>query len=183
MGRTALVTGATGGLGPSVVAALERDGWEVVQASRSLGHDLSDPEAARALVAGAGELGAVAHLVGGFAADQPVAGTSLADFQAHFDTHVVAAYNVAQAAIPVLGDEGAIVLLASRSALEPFAGGAGYASAKAAEIALGRAIDREGTRCNVIAPRTIDDPEAVADLVAFLCSPASRSLRGQVLVT
>jgi NAD(P)-dependent dehydrogenase (short-subunit alcohol dehydrogenase family) len=43
---TVLVTGATGGLGPSVVAALLKDGWRVVATSRSgrppqelVGHD------------------------------------------------------------------------------------------------------------------------------------------------
>ena len=181
MSPTVLVTGATGSLGPAVVAAFEAAGWEVVPAARSLGHDLADPAAAQALVDGAGELAAVAHLVGGFAGGQPVADTPPADFEAHFELHVACAYNVARAAIPRLGADGAMVLVASAAALRPFAGGAGYAAAKAAEIALARAIDREGVRCNAIAPRSIDDPPAVAEVVSWLCSPASRAVRGQVI--
>lgn len=181
MARTVLVSGSTGLLGPSVVAALERDGWNVLEAARSLGHDLADPASAAGLLEGVEDLAAVAHLVGGFWADQPVADTALEDFQAHFDLHVTTAYNVARAAIGRLPADGAIVLVASASGLRPFPGGAGYSAAKAAEIALGRAIDREGVRCNVVAPVSIDDPAAVADLIAWLCSPASRALRGQVL--
>jgi NAD(P)-dependent dehydrogenase (short-subunit alcohol dehydrogenase family) len=183
MAPTVLVTGATARSGPAVVAALERDGWEVARAARSLGHDLADPAAVKALVDGLPALDAVAHLVGGFRAEQPVADTSLEEFRDHWDLHVATAYNVAHAAIPRLRPQGAMVLVASRAALRPFAGGGGYASAKAAEIALAQAIDAEGVRCNVVAPVQIDDQEAFADVVAWLCGPGSRALRGQVVIT
>jgi len=181
MARTVLVTGATGSSGPSVVAAFERDGWEVLRASRSLGHDLQDPAALEALLADAGELHAVAHLVGGFTAGQPIPETPLDEFHAHWRLHVAVAYNVARAAMPRMSSDGAIVLGSSRSALHPFAGGSGYASAKAAEIALARAIDAEGVRCNALAPAQITDTEAFAEVVLWLCSPASRAVRGQVI--
>ena len=181
MADRVLVTGATGGSGPTVVAAFEAAGWEVVQASRSLGHDLRDPAVAERVAADAGELDAVVHLVGGYAGDQPVAETSLEVFREHWDQHVASAYAVAHAAIPRLREGGAVVLCSSGAALRPFAGAAGYASAKAAIVALARTIDREGTRCNVLAPGSIDDPEAVADVLLWLCSPASRAVHGNVI--
>jgi NAD(P)-dependent dehydrogenase (short-subunit alcohol dehydrogenase family) len=181
MAPTVLVTGATAASGPAVVAAFERDGWHVLRASRSLGHDLEDPAVAEALVSEAGELAAVAHLVGGFTAGQPIADTPLEALHAHWHLHVDTAYNVARAAMPRMAPGGAMVLVASRSALHPFAGGSGYAAAKAAEIALAKAIDSEGVRCNAIAPREITDPEAFAEVVLWLCSPASRAVRGQVI--
>lgn len=183
MAGTVLVTGATASSGDAVVSAFEREGWRVVRAARSLGHDLTRPEVAEEVVRAAGELAAVAHLVGGFRDGQPVAKTPLEDFRAHWDLHVATAYNVARAAMPALGDEGAMVLVSSNAALKPFAGAAGYASAKAAELALARAIDAEGVRCNVVAPRQIVDAEAFAEVVLWLCSPASRAVRAQVVVT
>jgi NAD(P)-dependent dehydrogenase (short-subunit alcohol dehydrogenase family) len=176
-----LVSGATGGSGPATVRAFERDGWEVVQASRSLGHDLRDPEVAARVVAEAGPLDAAAHLVGGYADGQPVGETPLDVFRGHWEQHVASAYNVAHAAIGALREGGALVLFSSRAAQRPFAGAAGYASAKAAIVALARTIDLEGTRCNVISPAAIDDPEALADTVVWLCSPASRAVHGAVL--
>src|SRR5262245_57044139 len=95
--RTVLVTGGAGGLGRSVVAALVEDGWRVVvpvEADSDLDAaehvitvvaDLTDPDdVARALRAAADPLKAVVNLVGGFAADQPVASTPLADFERMF---------------------------------------------------------------------------------------------------
>lgn len=177
----ALVTGATGGSGPAVVAAFEREGWEVVRASRSLGHDLRDPAVAARVVAEAGELDAVAHLVGGFSDGEPVGEAPLEVFRAHWEQHVASAYNVAHAAIGRLRQDGAIVLFSSRAARRPFPGAAGYSSAKAAILALAGTIDAEGTRCNVVSPGAIDDPEAVAEVVLWLCSPASRAVRGAVV--
>src|SRR5215210_6461939 len=98
MDRTALITGGTGGLGRAVVAAFVADGWRVVVLDLAAAHlegadvvpaDLTDPDAvAEAVGAVAGrqgaELRAVVNLVGGFAADQPVAATPVADFEAQF---------------------------------------------------------------------------------------------------
>src|SRR3954452_8917334 len=85
--RTALVTGGAGGLGRSVVAALVEDGWRVVvpveaesdlEATDNISTvvaDLTDPDdVARAVRATESvPLKALVNLVGGFAADQPVA--------------------------------------------------------------------------------------------------------------
>jgi NAD(P)-dependent dehydrogenase (short-subunit alcohol dehydrogenase family) len=209
--RTAFVTGGAGGLGRSVVDALVDGGWEVVvpvQASsdleprehvRTVVADLTDPdEVARAIRFAGEQLGAVVNLVGGFAADQPVADTPIAEFERMFALNLRPTYLVTQAAIPRLRDGGAIVCVGSATALEPFAGAAGYAASKAAVIAFARTVAKEGVRSNVIVPSMIDTPAnresmpesawpklvppaRIASVIAFLCSDASAALNGAVV--
>jgi len=209
--RTALVTGGAGGLGRSVVAALVADGWDVVvpveagsdiearDGVSTVVADLTDPDdVARAIRAAGEHLGAVVNLVGGFAADQPVADTPITEFERMFSLNLRPTYLVTQAAIPRLKDGGSIVCVGAATALEPFAGAAGYAASKAAVIAFAKTVAKEGVRCNVIVPTMIDTPanrEAmpesewhklvppakIASVIAFLCSDASAALNGAVV--
>jgi NAD(P)-dependent dehydrogenase (short-subunit alcohol dehydrogenase family) len=209
--RTALVTGGAGGLGRSVVETLVGDGWDVVvpvEAGSDLDEregvstvvaDLTDPDdVARAVRAAGDDLRAVVNLVGGFAADQHVAETPLADFERMFALNLRPTYLVTQAALPRLQDGGSIVCVGSATALEPFAGSAGYAASKAAVIAFAKTVAKEGVRCNVIVPTMIDTPAnrsampesewhklvppaKIASVIAFLCDDASAALNGAVL--
>jgi NAD(P)-dependent dehydrogenase (short-subunit alcohol dehydrogenase family) len=216
--RTALITGGTGGLGVAVVATFLDAGWRVIvpyvagggperlpDGAEPVEADLTDPDdAARAVRVAAADgdapLRAVANLVGGFRAGQPVAETPIADFEAMFTLNVRPAYLVTQSALPRLAAAGggAIVCVSSRSALEPFAGGAGYAASKAAVTAFARTVAREGAshgvRCNVIVPSMIDTPkdraaspeavdkmvppERIARTIRFLCDDDSSALNG-----
>jgi len=218
---TALITGGTGGLGAAVVQAFVADGWRVVVPDilpgpherlpaevETLQADLTDPDDVARVVrtAAADEeapLRAVANLIGGFKAGQPVAQTPLADFEAMFALNVRPTYLVTQCVLPrlVAAGGGGIVCVASQAALEPWAGGAGYAASKAAVIALARTVAKEhaadGVRCNVIAPSMIDTPanraaspdavdrmvppERIATTIRFLCSDEAAALNGAVL--
>jgi NAD(P)-dependent dehydrogenase (short-subunit alcohol dehydrogenase family) len=217
--RSALITGGTGGLGVSVVEAFLADGWRTVvpwivggeqerlpPEAEAVEADLSDPDdVGRAVRLAAGDssapLKAVVNLVGGFADGQPVADTPLSDFEAMFELNVRPTYLVTQCALPrlVAAGGGAIVCVSSKAALEPWAGGSGYAASKAAVIAFARAVAKEhtgdGVRCNVIAPTMIDTPAnravspdakmtppaRVAEIVRFLCSDDSAALNGAVV--
>jgi NAD(P)-dependent dehydrogenase (short-subunit alcohol dehydrogenase family) len=219
---TALITGGTGGLGVAVVQAFLDHGWRVVvpdilagpherlpAEAESIQADLTDPDdVARVVRAAAGDdeqpLRAVANLVGGFKADQPVAETPLADFEALFALNLRPTYLVTQAALPCLVEAGggAIVCVSAHTALHPWAGGAGYAASKAAVLAFARVVAKEhaadGVRCNVIAPTMIDTPanraanpdsidklvppERIANTIRFLCSDDSAALNGEVLI-
>jgi NAD(P)-dependent dehydrogenase (short-subunit alcohol dehydrogenase family) len=181
--RSVLVTGATGGLGPAVVAALLEDGWRVVATvrpgSRSadrvpagaerVSADLGDPDAVReAVAAAAGDaaapLRAVVNVAGGYADGQPVATTPVADFDALFALNLRPTYLVTAAALPVLAAAGggSIVCFSSRAVTHPFAGASGYAAANAAVQTFASVVALEGAgdgiRCNTIAPRLIDTP-------------------------
>ena len=209
--RTALVTGGAGGLGRSVVDALVADGWDVVvpveagsdleerEHVRTVVADLTDPDdVARAVRSAGAGLAAGVNLVGARAADQPVAHTPIEAFERLFTLNLRPTYLVTQAALPRLKDGGSIVCVGSASALEPFAGAAGYAASKAAVIAFAKTVAKEGVRCNVIVPTMIDTPanrEAmpesewhklvppakIASVIAFLCSDASAALNGAVV--
>jgi NAD(P)-dependent dehydrogenase (short-subunit alcohol dehydrogenase family) len=219
--RTALITGGTGGLGVAVVEAFLEDGWRAVvpiyapiererlpEGAESLDADLTDPDdVARAVRIAASQddapLRAVANLVGGFAGDQPVIDTQLSDFEAMFALNLRPTYLVTQCALQRLvpGGGGAIVCVASRAAVEPFAGASGYAASKAAVIALVRTVALEhrgdGVRCNAIMPSMIDTPrnreespgavdrmvppERIARVVRFLCDDGAAAINGAVV--
>ena len=211
--RTVLVTGGAGGLGRSVVRALVADGWQVVVPVESdsdldatdgvstVVADLTDPDDVARAVRSAPDLGAVVNLVGGFAADQPVKDTPIAEFEKLFRLNLRPTYLVTQAALPHLHG-GSIVCVGSSAALNPFAGGSGYAASKAAVIAFAKAVAEEGRaekiRCNAIVPTQIDTPanraampesehhklvppERIAAVVAFLCSDDSAAITGQAI--
>jgi len=216
MERTALITGGTGGLGRAVVAAFAADGWRVVVLDARPGElegaevveaDLTDAAAVARGVAAALDgppLRAVVNLVGGFAADQPVADTPVETFEAQFTLNLRPTYLVTQAALPVLAAAGggAIVCVSSRAALHPFAGAAGYCASKAAVITFVEVVAREGAadgiRCNAILPSMIDTPanrEAmppeqhakltppaeIAGVIRFLCSDDSAPTTGAAI--
>ena len=218
---TALITGGTGGLGVSVVEAFLADGWRVVvpdilpppherlpDGVETVQADLTDPDdVARVVRIAAGEadapLRAVANLVGGFAAGQPVVDTPLADFEAMFALNLRPTYLVTQSALPRLVEAGGggIVCISAKAALEPWAGGAGYIASKAAVLAFARVVAKEhaadGVRCNVLAPFMIDTaanraaspdaigkmvpPERVAKVIRFLCGDDAAALNGVVV--
>lgn len=179
--RTVLLTGGSGLLGQAAIAAFERDGWRVVAPTR-LEADLANADDVARIVEQAGDLHAVAHLVGGFAAAQPIESTPVEDFEAMFALNVRPAYLVLQAAFPKLrASGGPAVCVGSRAGQEPFAGAAGYAASKAALHTLVRTAALEGIRCNAVVPRLIDEPAAVADTIVFLAGDASRAIDGQLI--
>jgi NAD(P)-dependent dehydrogenase (short-subunit alcohol dehydrogenase family) len=172
MARTALITGATGGLGGAVVGRFAAAGWSVLGVDRRPGEDhdsvrfveadLFDPEQVSDVVAQAGpELQAVVNLVGGFAQGGRVHETPIEQFEEQFTLNLRPTYLVTAAAIPRMSG-GTIVCVGTRAALRPFPGAAGYVASKAALLALVRALDveyrHEGIRVNAVLPSVIDTP-------------------------
>ena len=183
---TVLVTGATGGLGPAVVAAFLDDGWRVVATSRSgrppqdlVGHDRlesvatdlfepADVAEAVTVAAGPGAAGAplraLVNLVGGYAAGGLVHETPVEQFERQLTLNLRPTYLVTQAVLPHLVDAGggAVVCVSARAAVAPFRGAGGYISAKAAVLAFAQAVAVEyraaGVRCNAVLPSVIDTP-------------------------
>jgi len=214
-----LITGATGGLGRSVAELFSADGWRVVAPTRSVAKepsrpgvqfvqaDVSDAAAVRRVVelaAGdtAAPLRALVNLVGGYAGGTRVHETPIEDFERQFTLNLRPTYLVTQAALPHLRDGGSIVCVSSRAAVRPFAGAAGYVSAKAAVIAFAQAVAveyrDEDVRCNAVLPSVIDtpsnrraqpsadhsrwvSPNRIAAVIRFLCGEASGSISGAAI--
>ena len=180
MQQTAIITGGTGGLGAAVVARFIAGGWRVIvpwvneaeleRVERSdnlvlVQADLFDEQAVAALAAEAGpDLRAVANLVGGFAAGGRLHETNLSELEGQLRINLTPAWLVSAAGIPAMlaAGEGAIVCVSSRTALEPFSGGAAYATAKRAVLGLVDALHveyvKDGIRTNAVLPSTIDTP-------------------------
>jgi NAD(P)-dependent dehydrogenase (short-subunit alcohol dehydrogenase family) len=208
-----------------VVAAFLDDGWRVVATSRSgrppqdlVGHerlesvatDLFEPaDVAEAVTVAAADrarapLKALVNLVGGYAIGGPVHDTPVEQFERQLTLNLRPTYLVTGAVLPHLVDAGggAIVCMGARAAVRPFRGAAGYASAKAAVIALAQAVAVEyraaGVRCNAVLPSVIDtkanrdrEPDAdtskwvpaeqVAAVIRFLCSDDSAPTSGAAI--
>ena len=200
MSDTVLVTGFAGGLGGGVVEVLEGAGWTVAGLDQEQA-DLSDAADSARAIGEIDGLAAAVHLVGGFAMGPKVHETDPHDFARMFELNVTTTFNVARAAIPVLLERGggSFVAVSAQAALKPFAGAAGYVSAKSAVLTFIRALDAEygadGIRANAILPSMIDtpanrnaspdadpnkwtSPAEVGEVIRFLISSEASAVRG-----
>jgi NAD(P)-dependent dehydrogenase (short-subunit alcohol dehydrogenase family) len=220
MERVALITGGAGGLGRACVDLFLEDGWRVAVPTHHSAEGLQEPAgrhgdrltwfeadltteegAARAVertVEWAGRLDAVVHSVGGYAWTGPLHESAVADWDRMMDVNLRSAYLVARAALPRLGEDGSLVFVSSRAALQGRKGHAGYAVSKAALLTLVEAIAEEQkgrARANAVLPGTIDtpanraampdakfgtwtQPAEIARVILFLASPASAPVSG-----
>lgn len=170
------------------------------------GVELTDPTAVDRFYDALPGLWASVHLAGGFAM-APIAEATRADFLQMMETNALSAFLCSNAAVRIMrkaGGGGRIVNVSARPALEPRKGArmAAYAASKAAVAAITLALAEElkGERIlvNAIAPSTIDTaanrqampdadpskwlaPEAAAEAVLQLVSPANREISGAVL--
>jgi NAD(P)-dependent dehydrogenase (short-subunit alcohol dehydrogenase family) len=221
MERSVLVTGGAGGLGGAVLGALRDQGWRVVAPVRvgtadrlpagvvGVEADVSNPAEVAAAVATAvaepaAPLVAVVNLVGGYAGGGLVHETPIDDFEAILRLNLRPTYLVTAAALPhlVTAGGGSVVCVSSRAAVAPFAGAAGYATAKAAELAFANAVaveyKKSGVRCNTVLPSVIDTPgnrggqpdadfsrwvtpDEIAQVIAFLAGDGSAPTSGAAI--
>ena len=155
---TALVTGASRGIGAAIADRLRADGWDVETAERSSGVDLADPRQARAAVERLERIDALVSNAG-IIERAPALELELERWQRTLDVNLTASFVLAQTAAHRFleqGDGGSIVLLASQLA---FFGGinvAAYAASKGGVVQLTKALSNEwaprGIRVNAVAP-------------------------------
>jgi len=168
------------------------------------GIDLSNYAATQAMVAQVvaryGVLDAVVNIAGGFRWET-VADGDAATWDTLFTMNLKTALHVSKASLPHLLDrEGArIVNIGAGAAAKAAAGMGAYAASKAGVLRLTEALAEEtkdrGLTVNALLPSIIDTPanrkdmpqadfsrwvapEALADVVAFLLSDASRAITG-----
>jgi 3-oxoacyl-[acyl-carrier protein] reductase len=176
-GRTALVTGASGGIGGAIARTLHRAGATVVVAGRrrdaldalagELGErvlvavgDLAEPGAADALVAVAEQAGGLDILVNnaGITRDQLAVRMKDEDWQSVIDTDLGACFRLCRAALKGMMRRryGRIVNIGSIVGSTGNPGQANYAAAKAGLVGLTKALAAEvasrGITVNCVAP-------------------------------
>ncbi|WP_416973067.1 SDR family oxidoreductase [Streptomyces sp. 4F14] len=177
-GKTAVVTGASRGIGLATVRTLIAEGVRVAGAARSVtaelketgayavAADLSTGEGVTALMdAALAELGGIDLLVnnvgGGDGATVGFLDVADAEWTGAFDMNVLSTVRATRAALPSLIERrGAVVNVSSILALMPGGFPPAMSAAKAAVTALGKALSEEfgpqGVRVNTISPGLVD---------------------------
>jgi NAD(P)-dependent dehydrogenase (short-subunit alcohol dehydrogenase family) len=170
---TAIVTGASRGLGLALARALARAGWslvidargsaELARAARELGRltdvgalpgDVSDPDHRRELVEAAGQR--VDLLVNNASALGPsplpaLDAYPLDELERVYRVNVLAPLGLVQLALPRIPEGGRIVNVTSDAGVEAYEGWGGYGSAKAALEQLSRVLGVEHPELRVYA--------------------------------
>jgi NAD(P)-dependent dehydrogenase (short-subunit alcohol dehydrogenase family) len=169
-GKTALVTGATSGIGRAIALELARDGASVIVSGRDAarGADTvaaieADGGSARFVGADLGDLDSVAQLAreaadadvlvnnAGVFAFSPTADQDLASFETMFEVNVRGTFFLTAALAPKMAARGggSIVNITTMAAEIGMVGGAAYGASKAALVALTRSWAAEFAASNV----------------------------------
>ncbi|HEX2315646.1 MAG TPA: SDR family NAD(P)-dependent oxidoreductase [Thermomonospora sp.] len=168
MRKTAVVTGASSGIGAATARRLAAEGFHVVLAARRRDRlealakeiagevpgagrvapvtlDVTSQESVDALAAGLAECHVLVNNAGGAVGLEPVAEADPADWQAMYDTNVLGLLRVTKALLPKLVASGAghVVNITSLAGHVPYEGGAGYNAAKHAAVAVNEVMRLE----------------------------------------
>lgn len=194
-GRTALVTGATSGIGRAAATALAGLGATVIVHGRDAGRgarvveeieaaggrarfldaDLTDPAAVTRLAERAGQVDILVNNAGQ-SWFGPTAELDLATYDAMFAANVRSAYLLTAAVAPGMAARGAgsIVNIDSMAGAIGLAGGAAYSATKAAMSAMTRAWAAEfspsGVRVNAVAPGPVHTDGASTEVIETLAA-------------
>jgi 3alpha(or 20beta)-hydroxysteroid dehydrogenase len=226
-GRVAVITGAAGGQGRSHAALFHRlgarlvltdlDGEAVAEAAAPFGdraiglaHDVSSAEAwGRVATAAKETFGRVDVLVNnaGFCPEGPLAEASERVIRLTLDVNLIGPMLGVQALLPLMGEGGSIVNIASTAGVAGYANRVPYSASKwglrGVSHALARELASSGIRVNTVCPGAVDTPmitedtragigfisripipragrpEEISNLVAYLASDASSYCTGQ----
>ncbi|MCA1224799.1 MULTISPECIES: SDR family oxidoreductase [unclassified Saccharopolyspora] len=151
--QTAVVTGASSGIGAATARRLAADGFHVVVAARrqdrlaalaeeiggrALPLDVTDRDSVATFAAELDACDVLLNNAGGAWGSDSVEGGDPADWQRMYEVNVLGTLHVTQALLPLLraGSGGTIVNLTSTAAFVNYEGGAGYSAAKHGQHAL-----------------------------------------------
>ena len=157
---TAVVTGASSGIGEATARSLAAAGYRVVCAARraerigaladeiggvAVPCDVTDQADVDALAAVAGDrVDLLVNNAGGALGQNPVAEAEIDAWRRMYDVNVLGAGRVTRALLPALvAAEGTVVFVTSTAAEAPYEGGAGYCGVKAAERSLAGSLRLE----------------------------------------
>jgi NADP-dependent 3-hydroxy acid dehydrogenase YdfG len=158
--RTAVVTGASSGIGAATARALAKAGFEVVAAARRLERleplaeeiggrvlrlDVTDQKSVDALVEAVPEASVLVNNAGGALGLGPVGEADEEQWREMYETNVLGVMRVTRALLPALerSGDGFVVVIGSVAGVEVYPGGAGYTAAKHAANAVARTLRLE----------------------------------------
>lgn len=170
--------------------------------------DVTDPASVQSAIAEGlnryGRIDSLINIAGGYRAGTPVHETPLTDWDYMLNLNAKSVFVMCQAVIPQMIKQkaGRIVNISSRAALAGTAGQSAYSISKTAVLrlteTLAAELKDEGINVNCVMPGIIDTPqnraampdadftrwvapEAIADVILFLTSDASRAITGAAI--
>ncbi len=160
MNPTAIVTGASSGIGAATARALAGDGYRLLIGARRLDRlerlageidaeafalDVADPASVEAFAARVERCDVLVNNAGGALGLEPIAEADEERWRAMYEANVLGTMRMTRALLPKLieSGDGLIVSVTSIAAFEAYRGGAGYMAAKHAQRALLRALRLE----------------------------------------
>jgi NADP-dependent 3-hydroxy acid dehydrogenase YdfG len=158
--RTAVVTGASSGIGAATARLLSQQGWHVVVGARRLDRleelaaeiggtahvlDVTDPASVTSFCDAIDECHLLVNSAGGALGTTSVAEADDDEWLRMFEMNVMGTLRLIRALLPKLiaSGDGQLVSIGSIAAHEPYPGGAGYNAAKHAVRALTRVLRLE----------------------------------------
>ncbi len=193
--RTAIVTGASSGIGAATARQLAAEGFSVVVCARrrdrldrlaeeiggrAITLDVTDADSVTALAAAVPECNVLINNAGGALGLASIAEADEAHWRRMYETNVLGTMRVTKALLPALvaSGRGHVVIVTSITAREVYPGGAGYSAAKHAQAAVAETLRLEllgqPVRVSEIAPGMVrtefslvrfDGDSAAADAV------------------
>lgn len=170
---TAVVTGASSGIGAATAIALSGAGFTVALGARRVDrlaeiarscpgrttiHELhvTDDDSVASFIDAVGDCRVLVNNAGGALGVDPIATADLEQWRAMYDTNLLGTLRLTQSFLPALeaSGDGHVVVIGSIAGIESYAGGAGYNGAKAAQHAF----------CEVLRRETVDLPIRVSEV-------------------
>ncbi|WP_433222406.1 SDR family NAD(P)-dependent oxidoreductase [Microtetraspora malaysiensis] len=154
MAKTAVVTGASSGIGAATARRLAAEGFDVVAAARRRERldalaaeipgirpamlDVTSQESVDAFAAELERCDVLVNNAGGALGLEPVASSRVDDWQRMYDVNVLGSLRMTRALLPKLiaSGDGVLVMLTSVAGLVSYEGGGGYCAAKHAQTSM-----------------------------------------------
>jgi len=158
--RTAVITGASSGIGAATARALAGEGYRTVLGARRLDRiealaaeiggeaialDVADPASVEAFAARVGGCEVLVNNAGGALGLEPVSDADEEKWLRMYESNVMGTMRMTKALLPALigSGDGHVVTITSIAAIETYRGGAGYNAAKHAQRAMLRVLRLE----------------------------------------
>jgi NADP-dependent 3-hydroxy acid dehydrogenase YdfG len=158
--KTAVITGASSGIGAATARALAGEGYRTVLGARRLDRlealaaeiggeaialDVTDLASVESFAASVGACDVLVNNAGGALGLDPIAAADEEKWLTMYESNVMGQMRMTRALLPKLieSGDGHVVGVTSIAAIEPYLGGAGYNAAKHAQRAMLRVLRQE----------------------------------------